>query len=63
MQRGKRKVVNKYMSDADRQQGKTLSVHHTSPLVSQRNNFLPLPLKKDVSASAVENSTNKTKYS
>ena len=58
-----RKRVNKYMLDAGRQQGQTPSFHHTSPPVSERNNFLPLPLKQAVSASAVENSTNQTKYS
>lgn len=56
------KIVNKYMLDADRQQGQTASFHHTSSPVSRRN-FLPLTFKQDVSASAVENRTNKKKYS
>lgn len=40
-----------------------IPLHHTSLSMSQRNNFVPVPLRQDVSASAVENCSNKTKHS
>lgn len=51
-----RKIVNKYMLDAERQQGQTLSFYHTSFHLPKKQ-LSPLLLKQDASASAVENST------